>query len=74
MKWQILDAEDQFNQKLADLITSMSDIVVCIIDVRQFATIAQLGTVMTEANGLIEKAVNFFNEHKKRGTLGKYFI
>ena len=64
--------EDEFNQKIGDLIISMSDIVVYVVDVKQFATIAQLKAVIEEANGLIGRAVDFFNKHKQRGIFGEY--
>ena len=43
-----------------------------VADVNQFATIAQLKTVMEEANTLMRKAVDFFNKHKQHGILGEY--
>ena len=59
--------EDEFNQKITDLVTSMSDIVVYVVDVKQFATTAKLKEVIEEANDLIRRAVDFFNKHKGRG-------
>ena len=53
------------------LIVSMSDIVNYVIDVEQFATVAQLKAVIGEANNLMEKTVKFVNEHKGYGTLSK---
>ena len=64
--------EDEFNQKIGDLVISMSDIVVYIVDVKQFATIAQLKAVIEEANVLIGRAVDFFDKHKERGIFGEY--
>ena len=64
--------EDEFNQKIGDLVISMSDIVVYVVDVKQFATIAQLKAVIEEANVLIGRAVDFFNKHKERGIFGEY--
>ena len=66
--------EDEFNQKIGDLVISMSDIVVYVVDVKQFATIAQLKAVIEEANVLIGRAVDFFNKHKERGTLSEYSL
>ena len=43
-----------------------------VADINQFATIAQLKTVMEEANVLMRKAVGIFSEHKERGSLGEY--
>ena len=63
--------EDEFNQKIADLVISMSDIAVYIVDVKQFATIAQLTVVIEDANVLIRRVVDFFNKHKGHGTLGE---
>ena len=45
--------EDEFNQKITDLVTSMSGIVVYVVDVKQFATTAKLKEVIEEANDLI---------------------
>ena len=64
--------EDEFNRKIGDLVISMSDIVVYVVDVKQFATIAQLKAVIEEANVLIGRAVDFFNKHKERGIFGEY--
>ena len=50
--------EDEFNRKIADLIISMSDIAVYVVDAKQFATIAQLKAVIEEANNLIGRAVD----------------
>ena len=69
---QILEMEDEFNQRIADLVISMSDVVVYVVDVKQFATIAQLIEVVKEANVLIERAVDFFNMHKERGFFSEY--
>ena len=63
--------EDEFNQNVADLVISISDIAVYIVDVKQFATIAQLTVVIEDANVLIRRVVDFFNKHKERGTLGE---
>ena len=69
---KILDAEHKFNQKIVDLINSMSDMVLYVADVKQFATVAQLKTVMKEANDLMRKVVEFINKHKERGIFGEY--
>ena len=66
--------EDELNQKIADLIISMSDIAVYVVDVKQFATIAKLKVVIEEANGLISQAVDFFNKHKERGIFSEYSL
>ena len=50
----------------------MSDIAVYVVDVKQFATIAQLTKVIEEANELIDRTVKFFNKYKERGSLGEY--
>ena len=49
----------------------MSDIAVYIVDVKQFATIAQLTVVIEDANVLIRRVVDFFNKHKGRGIFSK---
>ena len=67
---QILEAEESHNQKIIDLIVCMSQAVDYIVDVRQFATIAQPKVVIEEAN-VMRRAVNFVNEHKQRGTFGE---
>ena len=64
--------EDELNQKIADLVVSLSDIIVYVVDVKQFATIEQLIKVIEEANVLIGRAVDFFNKHKERGIFGEY--
>ena len=69
---QILEAEDEFNKRITDLVISMSDIVVYVVDVEQFATIAQLIKVIKEVNVLIGRAIDFFKKHKERGILGEY--
>ena len=69
---QILDMEDEFNQKIVDIVTSMSDIAVYVVDVKQFATVAKLKLVIEEANVLIGRAVDFFNKHKERGSYSEY--
>ena len=66
--------EGEFNQKIADLIISMSDIAVYVVDVKQFATIAQLIEVINEANVLTGRAVDFFNKHKERGFFSEYSL
>ena len=66
-----MEIEDEFNQNVADLVISISDIAVYIVDVKQFATIAQLTVVIEDANVLIQRVVDFFNKHKERGTLGE---
>ena len=69
---QVLEMEDEFNQKIADLVISMSDIVIYVVDVEQFATIAKLKAVIGEANDLIRRAVEFFNKHKEHGVFSEY--
>ena len=69
---QILDVEDTRNKEIIELIVSMSDIVDYVVDVEQFATVAQLKAVIGEANDLMRKTVEFFNKHKGRGTLCKH--
>ena len=69
---QILDVEDSHNKEIVGLIVSMSDIVNYVVDVEQFATVAQLKAVIGEANDLMEKTVKFVKEHKERGTLSKH--
>ena len=64
--------EVELNQKIADLVISMSDIVVYIVDVKQFATVDQLKAVIKKANDLISRAVDFFNKHKQRGIFSEY--
>ena len=71
---QILDMEDEFNQKITDLVISMSDIVIYVVDVKQFATIAKLKLVIEEANILIGRAVDFFNKHKEHGSYSEYSL
>ena len=71
---QILDMEDEFNQKITGLVTSMSDIVVYVVDVKQFATSAKLKEVIEEANDLIRQTVNFFDRHKGRGYFSEYSL
>ena len=71
---QILDMEDEFNQKIIDIVTSMSDIAVYVVDVKQFATIAKLKLVIEEANILIGRAVDFFNKHKEHGSYSEYSL
>ena len=66
--------EDELNQKIADLVVSLSDIIVYVVDVKQFATIDQLINVGKKANDLIGRTVEFFNKHKKRGSLGKHSL
>ena len=71
---QILEMEDEVNQNIADIDISMSNIVVYVVNVEQFATIEQLKAVIKEANGLIEQALEFFKKHKERGSLGEYSL
>ena len=71
---QILEMEDEFNKKIANLVISMSDIAVYVVDVKQFATIEQFKVVIEEANGLIGRTVEFFNKYKERGSLGEYSL
>ena len=71
---QILDMEDEPNQKIVGIATSMSDIAVCVADVKQFATIDQLINVIKKANGLIGRTVELFNKHKERGSLGEHSL
>ena len=69
---QILGMEDEFNQRIAGLVISMSDVVVYVVNVKQFATVAKLKAVIEEANGLIRRAVDFFNKQKERGIFSEY--
>ena len=71
---QILNMEDGFNQKITDLVISMSDIVVYVVEVKQFATIEQFIKVINEANDLIDRTVKFFNKHKERGIFSGYYL
>ena len=71
---QILEMEDEFNKKIADLVISISDIAVYVVDVKQFATIDQLINVVKKANDLIGRTVEFFNKYKKRSSLGKHSL
>ena len=64
--------EDELNQKIADLVISMSDIVVYVVDAKQFATTAKLIGVIEEANVLIHRTVDFFNKHRERGIFSEY--
>ena len=64
--------EVEFNRKIADLIISMSDVAVYVVDVKQFATTAKLKEVIEESNELIRRAVYFFNKHKGRGIFSEY--
>ena len=64
--------EDELNQKITDLVISMSDIVVYVVEVKQFATIEQFIKVINEANDLIDRTVKFFTKYRGRGSLGKY--
>ena len=66
--------EDNLNQKIAKLIISMSDIIVYVVDVKQFATIAKLKVVIEEAKDLIDRTVKFFNKHKERGIFSEYYL
>ena len=50
----------------------MSDIAIYIVDVKQFATIAQLTVVIEDANVLIRRVVDFFNKHKERGIFSEH--
>ena len=52
----------------------MSDIVVYVVNVKQFATTAKLKEVIEESNELIRRAVDFFNKHKERGIFGEYSL
>ena len=71
---QILDMEDEPNQKIISIATLMSDIAVCVADVKQFTTIDQLINVIKKANNLIGQTVEFFNKYKERGSLGEYSL
>ena len=66
--------EDKFNQNIANLVASMSDIIIYVVDVRQFATVEQFIKVIGEANNLIRRALELFNKHKKRGSLGEHSL
>ena len=54
---QILDMEDEPNQKIVSIATLMSDITVCVADVKQFTTIDQLINVVRKSNDLICRTV-----------------
>ena len=69
---QILEMENEFNQRIAGLVISMSDVLVYVVNVKQFATIAKLIEVIGKANELIDRTVKFFNKYKERGSLGGY--
>ena len=69
-----MDVDDTRNKEIIQLIVSMSDIVDYVVDVEQFATVAQLKAVIGEANDLMQKAVKFVNEHKERGTFSKHSL
>ena len=71
---QILEMEDEFNKKIADLVISISDIAIYVVDVKQFTTIDQLINVEKKANDLIGRTVEFFNKYKKRSSLGKHSL
>ena len=71
---QILDMEDEPNQKIVGIATSMSDIAICVADVKQFTTIDQLINIIKKANDLIGQTVEFFNKYKKRSSLGKHSL
>ena len=66
--------EDEFNQKIVDLVISMSDIAVYVVDVKQFVTVEQLIKVIKEANVLIGRVIDFFNKHKERGFFSEYSL
>ena len=66
--------EDEFNQRIASLVISMSDVIVYVVDVKQFATIAKLIEVIGKANELIDRTVKFFNKHKERGIFSEYSL
>ena len=66
----MLDTEDEVNQKIEHLISTMSDIAIHVVDVEQFATIEQLKVVMQEANDLMCNAVKFFDKYKDREPFG----
>ena len=66
----MLDTEDEVNQKIEHLISTMSDIAIHVVDVEQFATIEQLKVVMQEANDLMCNAVKFFDKYKDHGSFG----
>ena len=70
----MLDTEDEVNQKIEHLISTMSDIAIHVVDVEQFATIEQLKVVMQEANDLMRNVVEFFNKYKDRGSFGDYSL
>ena len=71
---QILEMEDEFNKKIADLVISISDIAIYVVDVKQFATIDQLINVIKKANGLIGRTVELFNKHKERSFFSEYSL
>ena len=66
-----MEAEDAHTQKIIGVIVSMSDMVDYVFNVKQFVTVAKLKEAIEEANDLMRKAVDIFNKHKDRGTLGE---
>ena len=66
--------EDEFNQRIAGLVISMSDVIVYVVNVKQFATIAKLKAVIDEAKDLIDRTVKFFNKHKEHGIFSEYSL
>ena len=71
---QILDMEDEPNQKIISIATLMSDIAICVADVKQFVTIDQLINIVKKANDLIGQTIEFFNKYKKHSSLGKHSL
>ena len=66
--------EDKINKNIADLVISMSDIAVYVVDVKQFVTVEQLLKVIKEANVLIGRVIDFFNKHKERVFFSEYSL
>ena len=66
--------EDKPNQKIIGIATLMSDIAICVADMKQFVTIDQLINIVKKANNLIGQTIEFFNKYKKCSSLGKHSL
>ena len=66
-----MDVEDAHTKRITGVIVSMSDMVDYVFNVKQFVTVTKLKEAIEEANDLMRKAVDIFNEHKDRGTFGE---
>ncbi|OCH85338.1 hypothetical protein OBBRIDRAFT_321306 [Obba rivulosa] len=62
----ILKKQDEENGDVLDLVSDMSDIIGYIFDVNQFATIAQLKTVIEEMKGPMQEASQLVMERDQR--------